>query len=92
MDAPSDGTWIAYFIEFKFVNKNALPVEYNTILTNEMLNENRAKNSILKLSGEITELPKDIGQYFAFTTEVSIWPNTFPYPDCTGAACGYRIL
>lgn len=27
-----------------------------------------------------------------FTTEVSIWPNTFPYSDCSGAECYGTLL
>ena len=27
-----------------------------------------------------------------FTTEVSVWPNTFPYPDCHGAECYGTLL
>lgn len=27
------------------------------------------------------------GKYWVFTTQVSIIPNTFPFPDCSGAGC-----
>eukprot|EP01034_Spumella_vulgaris_P040806 gene40806-50496_t len=37
-------------------------------------------------------LPKDFGRYFEFTTEVSVWPDTFPYTDCTGETCSGRTV
>ena len=27
------------------------------------------------------------GKYWVFTTQVSIIPTTFPFPDCVGAGC-----
>jgi PhoPQ-activated pathogenicity-related protein len=47
-------------------------------------------------SGEIVSLPtpevnglfpKDLAGRLEFTTEVSIFPDTFPYPDCSGSGC-----
>jgi PhoPQ-activated pathogenicity-related protein len=32
-------------------------------------------------------LPVDAPGQLCFTTEVSVWPNTFPYEDCSGAGC-----
>jgi hypothetical protein len=32
-------------------------------------------------------LPMDLPGRLEFTTEVSVWPNTFPYKDCHGEAC-----
>jgi len=40
--------------------------------------------------GEIY-FPAPNGKSFIFTTQVSIIPNTFPYPDCSGAGC-YGVL
>ena len=30
--------------------------------------------------------------FLDFTTEVSVWPNTFPYEECSGEACGVRLV
>ena len=37
-------------------------------------------------------LPKDMPGQLEFTTEVSVWPNTFPYEDCQGADCYGTLL
>lgn len=44
-------------------------------------------------------IPRDLMQRLQFTTEVSIWPNTFPYPGCgvtngvdTGIPCTGNIV
>jgi PhoPQ-activated pathogenicity-related protein len=37
-------------------------------------------------------LPHDLPGRLDFTTEVSVWPNTFPYPDCSGAECKGTLL
>jgi hypothetical protein len=37
-------------------------------------------------------IPKDLPGRLEFTTEVSVWPNTFPYPDCSGAECKGTLL
>jgi len=92
MDAPADGTWIAYFIDFKFVNKNAFSMDYNTFLTQKMLDDNESKNPLQKYNRILPIFPHDIGRFFEFTTEVSIWPNVFPYPDCSGSECGNRMV
>jgi PhoPQ-activated pathogenicity-related protein len=44
-------------------------------------------------------IPRDIPGRLQFTSEVSVWPNTFPYPGCglnqgveTGIPCGSKIV
>jgi hypothetical protein len=37
-------------------------------------------------------LPYDKPGQLDFTTEVSVWPNTFPYPDCAGEGCHGVLL
>ena len=37
-------------------------------------------------------IPTDKPGQLEFTTEVSVWPNTFPYPDCYGATCTNKIV
>lgn len=36
----------------------------------------------------LKEWPRDL----KFTTEVSIVPNTFPFPDCHGNSCGDKMV
>jgi len=37
-------------------------------------------------------IPRDLSGRLEFTTQVSIFPNTFPYTDCAGAACGNGLI
>jgi hypothetical protein len=96
MDKPADGTYAAYFIDFKFVNKHAYPVDldfsadYEIMLQN--LNPETHKLDFTRKFPEFGGFPHNFGRFFEFTTEVSIWPNTFPYADCTGQGCGGRIV
>jgi hypothetical protein len=39
-------------------------------------------------TGGFPPIPIDFPGKLAFTTEVSVWPQTFPYPECTGKVCG----
>lgn len=105
IDAPTDGRWVAYFIDIKFRNKNGFPIDMAS-LAKEMKTgyEKRAAagvpvpgNKLRPFAYNLFEkqfggFPHDAGQFFEFTTEVSIWPNTFPYPDCEGESCGYRMV
>ncbi len=65
MDAPSDGRYVAFFIDIKY-----------------------ERPSSFGLQG----LPYDKPGQLEFTTEVSVWPNTFPYPDCNGDTCDGKLL
>ena len=64
MDAPSDGRWVAFFIDIKY-EKEKLP------------------GAEQGLGG----LPHDRPGQLEFTTEVSVWPNSFPYEDCYADTC-----
>lgn len=72
LDAPSDGRWIAYFIE----------VTYNRALPIGSVSEPGTDVSIGK---RIPPIPHDFAFRPMFTSEVSVWPNTFPYADCSGS-------
>jgi len=68
MDAPTDGRYVAYFIDIKY----------------EKIDFNPEK----KVKG----LPYDKPGQLDFTTEVSVWPNTFPYSECYGESCRGTLL
>eukprot|EP01038_Epipyxis_sp_PR26KG_P006071 gene6071-8360_t len=101
-DAPSDGRWVAYFMDIKYVNPHPFPFTHDDLLNNvtqstpskrttAVLNALKKQQDILphdKFGG----FPKDFGRFLEFTTEVSIWPNTYPYPDCQGADCAGRLV
>lgn len=70
LDAPSDGRFIAYFIDIKYEK-----VEFPD-----------------KLKSGGGGIPYDKPGQLEFTTEVSIWPNTFPYEECSGDTCAGRLL
>lgn len=41
--------------------------------------------------GVIPPIPHDLRGRLDSTTEVSVWPDTFPYADCTGRGCGNSL-
>ncbi len=96
VDAPTDGSWVAHFIELKFVNKHA---RVDTVLVSDLVKDmtysaekfERSKD-FSRVFPEFGGFPKDLGRFFDFTTEVSVFPDTFPYPDCTGEACGVQLV
>ena len=70
-----------------------------SLFFNFFINIVYAKNKIDSLIPKIDILPGfipiDLTQRLQFTTEVSVWPNTFPYVGCciqdgvdTGIECG----
>jgi len=77
-DQPTDGRWVAYFIDIKYYEAP----------------------SAAKVSSEFpppsweacTRLPCDMPGRLEFTTQVSIWPNTFPYEECYGEGCAGKLL
>jgi hypothetical protein len=91
-DAPEDGRWIAFLIDFKFANDNIKPFnadDLNKIWKSQP--DTPAGKIALEYSRYFENFggfPHDFGHFHEFTTEVSIFPDTFPYPDCEGTACG----
>jgi hypothetical protein len=69
MDAASDGSWTAFFIDFTFEN---------------------IKPNIA--DGQLGNWPVDVPGCMDFTTEVSVWPNTFPFDECHGDGCYGTLL
>lgn len=92
LDAPGDGRWVTYFIDIKFVNKHAYTFDMNEVVKRRVRRpEDVTIGSKINFE-QWGGFAHDFGRFFEFTTEVSVWPNTFPYEDCQGAACGARLL
>jgi hypothetical protein len=92
LDAPSDGRWVAFFIDIKFVNKNAFPLDLNELFKRVVRKpEDMTPGAKIALDN-FGGFPHDFSRSFEFTTEVSVWPNTFPYDDCSGVSCGNRLV
>lgn len=100
VDAPGDGRWVAFFIDIKYFNKNALPFDIAEAYQQLPKTEQSREKPYLRLTEKLGfephsnfgGFPHDFGRFFEFTTEVSVFPNTFPYPDCSGAECGNRVV
>jgi hypothetical protein len=97
VDTLTDGTWTAFFIDVKYKNKHFeepldLEALEKSIRRDETAVTAAQKLRRSKLFPDFGGFPKDLGGFMEFTTEVSVWPNTFPYPDCTGVSCGTRLV
>jgi hypothetical protein len=51
-----------------------------------------ANNSSNYSAGHDGPVPHDRPGQLEFTTEVSVWPNTFPYEACSGVECNGSLL
>jgi hypothetical protein len=95
VDTPTDGTYTAFFVDIKFYNHHAVPLDPHelreAIVVPATLPETIAAK-VGRLFPEFGGFPHDFAGFLEFTTEVSIWPNTFPYPDCQGVECGNRTV
>jgi hypothetical protein len=94
LDAPEDGRWVAFLIDIKFKNENFPPNGFNADDLNAVW-KSEPDTVAGKIAVEYSRyfenfggFAKDFAHFYEFTTEVSVWPNTFPYPDCEGVACG----
>jgi hypothetical protein len=81
--APEDGRFTAFLIDIKY--KELEPTVYSSAV-NTLDVFNRLKQAGNKL------IPVDKPGRLEFTTQVSIWPNTFPYDDCHGEHCAGELL
>jgi len=97
LDAPEDGRWVAFMIDFKFKNPN-IPAGLDPTDLNKIWKSD-ANTPAGKIALEYSRyfenfggFPHDFGHFHEFTTEISVFPDTFPYPDCNGAECGAAPL
>ena len=72
MAAPADGRYVGFLIDVKYK-------ELPGMSTFTPIFDRKHKGN--------KHLPVDKPGRLEFTTEVSIWPNTFPYADCSGTGC-----
>jgi PhoPQ-activated pathogenicity-related protein len=72
-EAPTDGTYAAFFIDVTYVKDPE---------TNEDIYSPPGGGGWFP-----DFIPRDRPGQLEFTTEVSILPNTFPYADCSGVDC-----
>lgn len=84
VDAPTDGRWVAFFLEVTYERAPKEQAEYESYVK-----QGQALNGP---KGVLPPIPHDLYGRMMHTTEVSVWPQTFPYPDCTGAACGNSLV
>lgn len=68
-----------------FLFLSATPSRNNSVLPHKV-------REIINAEFGGSVFPHDFGKFFDFTTEVSVWPNTFPYEECFGETCGVRLL
>jgi len=90
-DGPEDGRWVAFMIEFKFHNPHAVPIDIKELYN---LMDPKPKSKFMNSDPDqaFGGIPHDFGRYYDFTTQVSVWPNTFPYEDCNGVDCGSTLV
>jgi PhoPQ-activated pathogenicity-related protein len=83
LDAPTDGRWIAYFID----------VTYRSHLHDvPSATSKREEADALDAMKREGIFPKDLAFRLEFTSEVSVFPDTFPYAACQGSGCkGYLL-
>jgi PhoPQ-activated pathogenicity-related protein len=83
MDAPTDGTWTAFFIDvtYKKADSSWAAVENVGTLNNK-----------LRGPHDRPHIPAVREGHLEFTTQVSIVPNTFPYADCHEETCYGKLV
>jgi hypothetical protein len=97
VDTPTDGTWTAFFIDIKYNNKHAVTLNLEELRKSMKRDPSKPKSVAEQLQlfdrfPEFGGFPHDFGGFLEFTTQVSVWPNTFPYEDCSGVSCGDRLV
>jgi len=80
-DAPGDGRYVAFFVDIKYAELSN-GAHFEAIYT--------PKKTVGHPGNHL--LPIDKPGRLEFTSEVSIWPNTFPYAECNGDSCAGYLL
>lgn len=94
LDAPSDGRYVAFMIDIKYINPNAFPIDALALIKDMKRtgSDMRGPHILDKFGFDFGGFPHDFGRFFEFTTEISVFPDTFPYTDCQGYSCGEAPL
>jgi len=83
LEGATDGRYLAYFIDIKY---------RRDLLDIPTVEQQRLEEEQLKIFNREGYIPKDLAFRLEFTSEVSVFPDTFPYADCQGAGCkGYLL-
>ncbi len=82
IDTPTDGRWVASMIEITYNRKK---------FGGEEESEVSAEKKDIP-AGKDIPFPHDLMGHMMFTTEVSIMPQTFPYPPCSGESCAGPLV
>jgi len=83
VDAPGDGRWVAFLIMVTYKNE---------FLSPDFDKTSRFIDGAGKIIDKLPPFPHDLLHRLAFTSQVSIWPNTNPYSDCKGESCGNGLV
>jgi len=85
-EAPGDGRWVAYFVDVKYKEPNAAQFQalYKPNVNSKLPKQLQSAGNKL--------IPVDKPGRLEFTSEVMIWPNTFPFADCVGEGCAGLLL
>jgi len=93
--APTDGSWTAFFIDIKYHNPNGAPFNVEEVRKGMNPRDKSRQTTASKLREVFPDFggfPQDVLGFYEFTTEVSVWPNTFPYEDCESMDCGVTLV
>jgi len=104
METPSDGRYVAYMIMISYMkpvitdssSSPSLPfgpdaAESERVWGPSKADKGKGQRNLQTRPDIIPPIPHDLRGRLDATTEVSVWPDTFPYPDCTGLACGNSL-
>ena len=93
VDTPTDGTWTAFFVDLKFNSKHGGGINWENVAKTIKRDPSRLSPAAKArpVFPDFGGFPHDLGGFFEFTSEVSVIPQTFPYPDCSGTGCGVEI-
>ncbi len=84
IEAPEDGRWVASMIEISYKTGRSNDEDSSSPIPPIPDHPTRP--------GFLPPSPHDLTMKPMFTTEVSVFPQSFPYPDCTGEACGNTLV
>lgn len=92
MDTPTDGRYVAHLIEIKYKESIHPHASFPMDTGAEMLLKDTTKPKRDLTGFKIPDFPWDMPGRLVFTTQVSVWPNSFPYEDCYLDSCAGTLL